>query len=165
MALQLRSAAPKEIPYVRKILLQSAMNPLSLHPSNVLVAVVTDPLTSKQDTVVGFGQIRPLEDQFYELASLFVLPEYRHQGIGTKLVGELLRRHDESMGTKGSSLSSTVCLLTLKPTTSFYQKHGFSVVDSPSLLKLPSSIQMEHAAGTALSFFLGNDLVCMVRKQ
>ena len=39
--------------------------------------------------ILGFGQIRPLDDKYSELASLCV-PQYHHQGVGSALVQEFL---------------------------------------------------------------------------
>lgn len=102
--------------------------------------------------MIGFGQIRPLNIEYSELASLYVLPDYRQQGVGSALVKELLARHEDD---------TKVCLLTLKPTMSFYEMHGFVCIKS--LEDLPSNLKFEFKVGSLISSFLGNDLVCMVR--
>ena len=106
----------------------------------------------EKQLVVGFGQIRPLTPDYAELASLYVLPEYRKQGIGTALVKELLKCYD------AEKQEAVVCLLTLRPTIPFYTPHGFRVVEN-----IPEPLKFEFKAGSVISTLLGNDLVCMVR--
>jgi N-acetylglutamate synthase-like GNAT family acetyltransferase len=152
-AFQFRLATVDDVSMARKILLKQAMNPLSVSQKTLLVAYDE---TAAKIPLLGFGQIRPLDDSYSELASLYVLPEHRHQGIGGAIVESLMKRHVESTWTK-------VCLLTLKPTTPFYGKYGFEVACEEQRKELPSSLQMEFKLGTALSAVLGNDLVCMVQ--
>lgn len=109
------------------------------------------------DDVLGFGQIRPLDEEFSELASLFVRAEHRHQGIGGGLVEALLQRH------RSNEEKSKVCLLTLKPTSGFYKSFGFQEATEDQRKRLPKSIQVEYLAGKALSTLLGNELVCMIQ--
>lgn len=147
---QIRRATAQDLFAVRKTLFQAAMNPLSLSEQTLLVA------TSDQQEVLGFGQIRPLNEDYSELASLYVYPEHRHEGVGSALVARLLERHDAS-----TTRNTKVCLLTLRPTIQFYQPHGFEV--QLAFDDLPVSIQFEHKAGSLISSFLGNDICCMLR--
>ena len=107
--------------------------------------------------MVGFGQIRKLDDHYSELASLYVNPPYRSNGIGTAIVSELLKRHEDH---DASMNSNTVCLLTLHPTVPFYEKHAFRVVEKDMV---PQPLKFEFAAGSLLSAILGNTIVCMIR--
>ena len=50
-------------------------------------------------------------------------------------------------------------LLTLDQKSAWYARHGFAVVDAPE--RVPSAMAFEMGAGKALSFLLGNRLVCM----
>jgi GNAT superfamily N-acetyltransferase len=160
---QFRSASDNDVSSAKKILFQQAMNPLSVSKERLLVAFDE---SQNDKTLLGFGQIRPLggdndEVVYSELASLYVLPEHRKQGIGGALVEALLERHKAS---SSSSKRVGVCLLTLKPTAPFYETYGFHVASESERKQLPSSIQLEFKAGTALSMFLGNDLVCMIEQ-
>jgi GNAT superfamily N-acetyltransferase len=96
---------------------------------------------------------------YVELASLYVLPNRRGKGIGDALVQELLSRHD-SKGSNGPTKNTEVVLLTLRPTTPLYEKYGFEIVNES---EIPASLQFEYKAGSIVSAFLGNDLVCMKR--
>ena len=178
LSVHFRQATAKDVSAARKILFSEAMNPLSVSEATLLVAS-SDGATdrSANDDMVGFGQIRRLNDDYSELASLYVLPSYRKRGIGTALVQELLERYENSKDSSSGSSSRTaaaattttttctdsgkVCLLTLAPTVPFYEPHGFVVVEDTT--DLPTSVQFEIQAGSAISKFLGNQLVCMVR--
>jgi ribosomal protein S18 acetylase RimI-like enzyme len=148
---QIRSAAADDVATARKILFKEAMNPLSVAKDRLLVANVVG-----SDTIVlaGFGQIRPVDENYSELASLYVLPDFRRRGVATKLISTLLERHDAACEQR------MVCLLTLRPTTPLYEPHGFRVVPKQDM---PRALQFEYAAGSVISALLGNDLVCMLR--
>jgi ribosomal protein S18 acetylase RimI-like enzyme len=149
---QIRQATAQDLFAARKTLFQAAMNPLSLSEQTLLVATSDD-----SDHTLGFGQIRSLDADYSELASLYIYPEHRHEGVGSALVAKLLERHDAATSTRNTK----VCLLTLRPTIPFYQPHGFEV--QLALDDLPQSIQFEHKAGSLVSSLLGNDICCMVR--
>ena len=164
-SLQFRSATADDISLARKILLKEKMNPFGVSQDTLLVAFAdetddssnnNEASSSSSPAVLGFGQIRPLNDEYSELASLYVVPESRKKGIGGALVQNLLDRHAEM------KQRQRICLLTLKPTSSFYEPYGFRVATESERKQLPSSIQLEYQAGLALSFLLGNDLVCMI---
>jgi len=162
-----REATPQDVSLARTTMFRKAMNPLSIKQETLLVAYDKE---NEENSVCGFGQIRPLDDAFSELASLFVFPSYRGQGVGSALVTQLLQRHDQS----NVKPLRTVCLLTLRPTSRFFAKFGFQIVDDDKvapkasdsewrLSDLSCTIQLEYTAGSAISLLLGNDIVCMVR--
>jgi N-acetylglutamate synthase-like GNAT family acetyltransferase len=154
-SLDFRSATPNDVFTARKTMFDQKMNPLSISQDRLLVAFDD----SDERNLLGFGQIRPLDGVFSELASLYVKPENRQQGIGGALVQQLLRRHDEVES------PTTVCLLTLGSTTTFYEKHGFELMDELEIQStMPSSFRFEYAAGSVVSSLLGNGLVCMIRR-
>ena len=98
----------------------------------------------------------PVAPRCHLLASLYVDPEHLHQGIRSALCKKLLQRHDTD-----TLAPPKVCLLTLQPTTKFYEPHGFMV--QSRIDDLPATLQFELKAGSLVSTFLGNDICCMVR--
>lgn len=154
-SLAFRSATPTDVSTARKTMFLEKMNPLSISQDRLLVAF--DDLDEHE--LLGFGQIRPLDGVYSELASLYVKPANRQQGIGGALVQQLLRRHDQVES------PTTVCLLTLRSTTPFYEKLGFECMEQDEIQsRMSSSFQIEYAAGSLISSFLGNSLVCMIRR-
>ena len=93
-------------------------------------------------------------EPLWELASVYVDAGWRRRGLGSALVSKLLRRHAQ----RGYAFSD-VYLLTLDQKSAWYARHGFAVVDAPE--RVPSAMAFEMGAGKALSFLLGNRLVCM----
>ena len=152
--IEYRPATTNDVNVARKILFHQAMNPLSIRAEHMIVA--TD--ETNDNALVGFGQIRPIpsSDKYCELASVYVDPSYRRKGIASSIIQQLLDRHD-------SLNQNTICLLTLKPTTPLYEKYGFQIVTDISTM--PQGIQLEFRAGSMISTFLGNNLVCMVREN
>lgn len=124
-----------------------AMNPLGVDHERFIVAGDGD------NARIGFGQIRDLGTDSWELASLYVEKEFRNQGIGGEIVRRLLQEHS-ALGRPLDALY----LLTLKPTTGFYRPFGFRDARES---EVPTSMAFEIAAGKAVSLLLGNELACM----
>jgi ribosomal protein S18 acetylase RimI-like enzyme len=157
------------------ILFLEKMNPYISSPNNLLV-IYDDEIKGNEKNLNGFGQIRPLGSpiladseereriQYHEIASIYVKPDYRHQGVGSSIVRELIKRFDNeaSLGRRTNPVKHVVCTLTLKPTVKFYSKFGFCVMPQNSI---PPPLKLEYQLGNILSFILGNDLVCMVRQD
>ena len=70
------------------------MNPLGIKGERFVVAEATasdDASGNTNKRRVGWGQIRPLgKDNLWELASVYVAPEFRGEGIGSQIVHHLL---------------------------------------------------------------------------
>lgn len=92
----------------------------------------------------------------YELASIFVEDEWRGRGIGTAIIERLLDRHVS----EGRGDLSDIYLLTLDSTCGWYENLPRAFVRVPKA-QVPTSMAFEVSAGEALSFLLGNTLVCM----
>ncbi|KAL7580013.1 hypothetical protein ACA910_005002 [Epithemia clementina (nom. ined.)] len=167
-------ATPKEVALARQLILKEKMNPLSITQAHLLIAKRgeehVEPGNGNEDNFfLGFGQIRPLTDHFSELASLYVLPQFRRQGIGMAIIQELLARHDgkyQSSHGDAVAIENTtpprVCLLTIRPTMPLYEKCGFTEVEDISTM--PAVLQFEYQAGSVISKILSNKIVCMERK-
>jgi GNAT superfamily N-acetyltransferase len=165
-----------DVMFARSLLLRELMNPLSISQER-LVVVFDEKSDAKP--LLGFGQIRPLgepsvaDTRYSELASLFVRPGFRRQGIGKAIVIELLRRYDDQNREQlpSESAASALCLLTLRETSSFYEQFGFreTYIDGEAPAtetprsNLPLTLQLEYKAGSCIAKALGTELVCMVR--
>jgi N-acetylglutamate synthase-like GNAT family acetyltransferase len=91
---------------------------------------------------------------FYELASVYVLPEFRGKGIGKELINRVLQRHED----RGRPVSD-VYLLTLTTTVSwYYDSFGFEVVPEE---EVPAQMAFEIAAGKLITRLIGAKLCCM----
>ncbi|KAG7356548.1 acyl-CoA N-acyltransferase [Nitzschia inconspicua] len=152
-AFDIRPATSSDVQAARLNLLRQAMNPLSIKQEHMLVA------HNEKDEVIGFGQIRPLDETHAELASLFVQENYRRRGVGGMLVERLLEKHRQESKT---SKNQKVCLLTLQPTVPFYEAHGFRLATKSEREALPKALLLEYMAGSVLSAVLQNNIVCMI---
>lgn len=90
----------------------------------------------------------------YELASVWVDPAFRGQGIGTELLRRLLQRHCQLCGPV-----SNVYLLTLASTSKWYRENfGFKLVP---LEDIPQSMTFEVSVGKVVTGVIGSELICM----
>lgn len=145
-------ASARDAAGIRARVWAARMNPLSINPTNFLVArplsatavaspkdragqrslFVDDSAAARTDGIVGCGQLRPLGGGCLELASLVVDEAYRGQGVGAAIVRELL-------ATRVPAGCQGVFLLTLRRTAHFYQRLGFEACgDSSSDRERPS---------------------------
>lgn len=93
---------------------------------------------------------------YWELASVYVEPDVRNQGIGTELVRLCL----QSLAQRGRLESDNVFLITLKTRSKWYQSaFAFEVLEH--LRDVPESMQLEVAAGTVITKLLDEELRCM----
>jgi GNAT superfamily N-acetyltransferase len=91
------------------------------------------------------------QNQLWELASVFVLPEWRNKGIGSELIRRVMAKH-----TMLERRNDDVYLLTLESTSDWYRGFGFELTDD-----IPASMALEVAAGGVLTKLLGEKLVAM----
>mmetsp|Transcript_13004 Transcript_13004/g.19480 ORF Transcript_13004/g.19480 Transcript_13004/m.19480 type:complete len:211 (+) Transcript_13004:54-686(+) len=144
--LTFRQGVQSDLPLIASRLLSEKMNPIIPSTSNFVVATL-------QNETVAFGQLRPLGDTSWELASLYVEKKNRGKRIGSALLDRLVQRHKEI------NQDADLYLLTLNRTSKFYEKSGFSRVD---VSKVPAPMRAEFAAGKYVaSFFAKDDLVTM----
>jgi ribosomal protein S18 acetylase RimI-like enzyme len=146
----IRPATLADMAQIRSALWHEGMNPLTVKPETVLVAC------SPSNKIVGFGQVRPHTPSFSVLASVYVYPDSRRQGVGSAVVEALCQRHDETTDTQ-------LVLLTMQSTMPFYNKFGFYETNSSGL---PLLIQAEVMLDNIVSSLLGKvPLVPMVRDK
>ncbi len=90
-------------------------------------------------------------NQLWELASVYVLPEWRKKGIGSELIRRIMANYvmlDRN--------AQDIFLLTLDSTKDWYRGFGFELTDDP-----PASMALEVAAGGIITNFIGEKLVVM----
>jgi N-acetylglutamate synthase-like GNAT family acetyltransferase len=104
---RLREAQVADQKVIRKIVRQARINPFGIKWSNFLVAEV-------DGHIAGIGQIKIHGDGSRELASIAVRPEFRHQGIASKIIETLLA------GEEG-----ILFLTCMRKMEGFYQPFGF----------------------------------------
>jgi N-acetylglutamate synthase-like GNAT family acetyltransferase len=84
---RLREAQAADQKVIRKIVRQARINPFGIYWPNFLVAEV-------DGRIAGIGQIKIHGDGSRELASITVRPEFRRQGIASKIIETLLTREE-----------------------------------------------------------------------
>ena len=93
--------------------------------------------------------------RLWELASVYVIPERRSEGIGRSLVRSVLDQH----GDLGRGREA-IYALTLSSTLDWYStSFGFVEANGPG--EVPAPMALEVAAGTVLTKLMGNRLVCL----
>ena len=93
----------------------------------------------------------------YELASVWVAPQFRHQGIGTELVRRTLQRHCQQ---QPGNLATNIYLLTLASTAGWYRENfAFRLVTAPD--DIPKAMAFEVQMGKLITGWIGAELVCM----
>jgi len=95
------------------------------------------------------------EPQLWELASVYVVPERRSEGIGSDLVQSVLDQHKQL-----GRANEAVYALTLSSTVDWYRSnYGFvTVADTKDV---PKPMALEVAAGKIITKLMGNELVCL----
>ena len=80
----LRPATEADFPAIRALIRQVRINPTKLDWRRFAVAV------NGSGQMIGCAQLKPVPGELTELASLAVLPNYRHQGLARALIEHLL---------------------------------------------------------------------------
>ena len=141
--MRLRRGRAGDLGALAALVLREKMNPLFLEPSRFVVGVEED------GTLVGGGQIRavgPPEAGADELASVVVRADRRGQGIGGRIVDELLRGRAGAAGAGGEARE--LFLLTTGGATGFYRRRGFAPV-APA--EAPGALRAEQALGALVA--------------
>ena len=109
---------PKEedLPLINAILEQARGNNRDMSAGDFLVAV-----SGKK--IVGCGRFRKLSGGGLELSSIAVLEEYRGHGIGSEIIGRLLREADDK----------PIYLECFEERKEFYRRFGFEIAEDQYL--------------------------------
>lgn len=113
----LRPAAAADQKGIVEIIHTVGINPMDLKWQHFTVAV--DDATG---AIVGTGQIKTHGDGSRELASIAVLPDYRHQRIAQRMMEHLLAHS-----------TGTLFLTCLSTMGSFYEPYGFRIISEDEM--------------------------------
>ena len=133
MTITIRPALEADQPTIVSMIHEANLNPRNLHWQNFLVA-------EQDGNVVGIRQVKVHSQGTREVASGFVLPDYRRQGISAQLMNALLARE-------------TVPLYTMvnEKRSPYYEQFGFRRVE---VNRLPSDFRKEYWIGRIVTTFL-----------
>lgn len=132
----IRPARQEDQETIVSFIQQAKLNPRNLHWQNFLIA-------EDDSRIIGIRQVKTYKQGTREVASGFVLPEYRRQGISARLMNELLAREKGPLYTMVNEKRAP-----------YYEKFGFrrEPVD-----RLPADFRSEYRLGrivtTLMSLF------------
>ena len=144
MAIEIRPAREADHETIVSFIRQAKLNPRNLKWQNFLVA-------EDNGKVVGIRQVKIYEQGTREIASGFVLPEYRRQGISARLMKALLERETGPLYTMVNEKRAP-----------YYEPFGFRRVD---VSQLPPDFRNEYWIGrivTTLFSMLSRDRVRII---
>ncbi len=126
MTLTIRPAREEDQEIIVSFISQAKLNPRNLKWQNFLVA-------EENGQIVGIRQVKVYEQGTREVASGFVLPEYRRRGISAQLMKALLARETGPLYTMVNEKRAP-----------YYEQFGFQRVD---VSQLPSDFRKEYWIG------------------
>ena len=144
MALHIRPATQADQQAIVSFIQQAKLNPRNLRWEHFLVA-------EENGQIIGIRQVKVHARGTREVASGFVRPEYRRQGISARLMSEILTRE-----------SHPLYLMCRDKRTQYYEQFGFREVD---VAQLPSDFRKEYRIGqivTSLMSIFRKDKVRIV---
>ena len=144
MTITIRPAVEADQPTIVAFIHQAKINPRNLHWEHFLIA-------EENDKIVGIRQVKIHKQGTREVASGFVLPEYRRQGISAILMNAILERE------KGP-----LYLMCRDKRTYYYEPFGFRQL---KVNELPADFRKEYRIGrmvTSLLSMFSNDKVRVV---
>jgi len=139
--LRLRQGRSVDMPTLRNLILEERMNPLFLQAERFIVGV--EDAGAGEGQLLGGGQIRaigPPDGGAGEIASVIVRAGSRGQGVGGRILDELLCRNADGF--------SSLFVLTTGGGADFYRRRGFEVVDTAAV---PAPMRVEQAIGSLVA--------------
>lgn len=133
MAINIRAAREEDQQTIVAFIHQAKINPRNIHWQNFLVA-------EEGNKIVGIRQVKTHPQGTREVASGFVLPEYRRQGISARLMNELLARETGPLYT-----------LVNQKRAPYYEQFGFRRVE---VNQLPADFRREYQIGRIVTSLL-----------
>jgi N-acetylglutamate synthase-like GNAT family acetyltransferase len=133
MDVTVRPATPADQETIVSFIRQAKLNPRDLHWENFLIA-------EEGGKMIGIRQIKTHAQGTREVASGFVLPEYRRQGISARLMNELLAGETGPLYTMVSEKRAA-----------YYEQFGFQRVE---VAQLPADFRREYRIGRIVTTFM-----------
>lgn len=126
MKVNIRPARPEDQETIVAMIRQAKLNPRNLHWENFLIG-------ETNGQIIGIRQVKIHSEGTREVASGFVLPEYRRQGISACLMNELLTRETGPLYTMVDEKRAP-----------YYERFGFRRV---AVDQLPPDFRREYRIG------------------
>jgi N-acetylglutamate synthase-like GNAT family acetyltransferase len=139
MTVNIRPARQEDQETIVAMIRQAKLNPRNLHWENFLIG-------ETNGQIIGIRQVKVHSEGTREVASGFVLPEYRRQGISACLMNELLTRETGPLYTMVDEKRAL-----------YYERFGFRRV---AIDQLPSDFRREYRIGRFVT-----ELISMFRKE
>lgn len=133
MSVIIRPTTEADQATITKLIRQARLNPRHLNWANFLIAEV-------DGRIVGLRQVKTHAQGTREVASGLVLPEYRRQGISTRLMQEILAREQ-----------GPLYLMCDRQWAAYYEQFGFAPV-APN--ELPADFGREYRLGRLVTMLL-----------
>lgn len=133
MAFNIRPARPADQQTIVSFVRQAKLNPRNLHWEHFLVAEL-------DGKIIGIRQVKTYDQGTREIASGFVRPEYRRQGISARLMKEILARETGPLYTMVSEKRA-----------SYYEQFGFRRVP---VGQLPPDFHKEYRIGRIVTILM-----------
>ena len=126
MTITIRPARAEDQETIVSYIRQANINPRNLHWEHFLVA-------EQDDQPIGIRQVKIHKQGTREVASGFVLPDYRRQGISAQLMAEILKREQ-----------GPLYLMCRDKRAAYYEQFGFRRVP---VNQLPADFRQEYWIG------------------
>ncbi|RPI91722.1 MAG: N-acetyltransferase [Chloroflexi bacterium] len=139
MTFHIRPARQEDQETIVSFINQAKINPRNLHWERFLIA-------EENGQIIGIRQVKVHAQGTREVASGFVLPEYRRKGVSARLMEELLTRETGPLYTMVSYKR-----------TSYYEPFGFRQV---AVHQLPPDFRKEYRIGRIVT-----SLISIFRKD
>jgi len=130
MSITIRAATQADQQTIVSMIREAKINPRNLHWEHFRIA-------EEDGKIVGIRQVKVHKECTKEVASGFVLPEYRRRGISAQLMKEILGRE------KGD-----LYLMCAKRRKNYYEPFGFR---DAKLGELPPDFQREYLIGKIIT--------------
>jgi amino-acid N-acetyltransferase len=142
----IQPATPEHSSAIRRLVIESGINPTGLDWQRFLVALTPD------GEFIGCGQIKPHADGTMELASIAVAPAWRGRGVARAIIEALLALQ-----------TGDLYLMCQSSLGSLYEKFGFRAITVP---EMPTYFRrVSKLAGVVANLRLVNEILLVMRKR